>query len=226
VALPGIGSRPSRQPQPSDAVVIWSSSTSRARLLPCTAFRSAHGVTICNTTLYQHLSPVNGSSIISEAPGMVPRRRETGATRSAAGRVTAHLLLSFLALSASPIAAAGNTGANAQIVIPVDASPIAPLLPEPPAPAEHTFVSSPIMFSLQTRLLTIGYPPPNRPSDTSSITAPTDTRTCIGNKMSPSRRPMYGWPPRTATRPSALAPSEHEAAPSAYNDWWTGGRVW
>ncbi|KAK4123631.1 alpha/beta-hydrolase [Parathielavia appendiculata] len=70
---------------------------------------------------------------------MLPRRREASATCSAAGRVAAQLLLSFLALSASPVAAAGNAAPNAQLVLPIDASPIAPPIPEPPAAAEHTF---------------------------------------------------------------------------------------
>ena len=80
----------------------------------------------------------------STAPGMLPRRKGAGATCTSAGRVTAQLLLSFLALSASPLAAAAGTSrADAQLVIPIDAGPIAPLIPEPPAPAEHTFVSNP-----------------------------------------------------------------------------------
>ncbi|KAK3301947.1 autophagy protein atg15 [Chaetomium strumarium] len=70
---------------------------------------------------------------------MLPRRKQAGATCTSAGRVTAQLLLSFLALSATPISAAGNTRSDAQFVLPIDASPIAPLIPEPPAPAEHTF---------------------------------------------------------------------------------------
>ncbi|KAK4106866.1 autophagy protein atg15 [Parathielavia hyrcaniae] len=72
---------------------------------------------------------------------MLPRRREAGATCSAACRVAAQLLLSFLALaaSASTVAAAGNAAPNAQLALPIDASPIPPLLPEPLAPAEHTF---------------------------------------------------------------------------------------
>jgi hypothetical protein len=143
------GSGQAANPNQGNAVVIRSSSPSRARHLPRTAFRSTDGVTICNTTVYRHLSPVSCPSITSTAPGMVPRRREAGATCSAAGRVTAQLLLSFLALSASPIAAAGNAGQDAQIVIPIDASPIAPLIPEPPAPAEHTFVSCLVTSCLQ-----------------------------------------------------------------------------
>ncbi|KAK4033190.1 autophagy protein atg15 [Parachaetomium inaequale] len=70
---------------------------------------------------------------------MLPKRREAGATCSSAGRVTAQLLLSFLALSASPLAAAANARSDTQLVLPIEAAPIAPLIPEPPAPAEHTF---------------------------------------------------------------------------------------
>lgn len=73
---------------------------------------------------------------------MLPRRKAPGATCTSAGRVTAQLLLSFLALSGSPLAAAGKAGPDAQLVIPVDAAPIAPLIPEPPPPAEHVFVST------------------------------------------------------------------------------------
>ncbi|KAK3296163.1 autophagy protein atg15 [Chaetomium fimeti] len=70
---------------------------------------------------------------------MFPKRREAGSTCSSTGRVTARLLLSFLALSASPIAAASNPKQDAQLVLPIEVAPIAPLIPEPPAPAEHTF---------------------------------------------------------------------------------------
>ncbi|AEO69483.1 autophagy protein atg15 [Thermothielavioides terrestris NRRL 8126] len=70
---------------------------------------------------------------------MSPKRRQANAVCSSAGRVTAHLLLSFLALSASPISAAGNARQEAQLVLPVESSPITPLIPEPPGPAEHLF---------------------------------------------------------------------------------------
>ncbi|KAH6850383.1 Alpha/Beta hydrolase protein [Chaetomium sp. MPI-CAGE-AT-0009] len=70
---------------------------------------------------------------------MFPKRREASSTCSSTGRVTARLLLSFLALSASPVAAAGNSKPDAQLVLPIEVAPIAPLIPEPPAPAEHTF---------------------------------------------------------------------------------------
>ncbi|KAK3380265.1 Alpha/Beta hydrolase protein [Lasiosphaeria ovina] len=55
---------------------------------------------------------------------------------TSAGRVTAHLLLSFLALGAS---VAGNTAPDTQLVIPIDVSPLPPLIPEPSKRGEHTF---------------------------------------------------------------------------------------
>jgi hypothetical protein len=67
---------------------------------------------------------------------------------------------------------------------------------------------------------------PPRLSDTSTITAPTDTRRSIENKMSLNRARMYGWRLRTVSRPSALAPCEHAAARSKSNGWSIGGRVW
>ncbi|RYC59874.1 hypothetical protein CHU98_g6332 [Xylaria longipes] len=63
------------------------------------------------------------------------RRRSASTTCDSAGRVTANLLLSFLALSASPAAASIS---NSDSIF--EESPIlAPLVPEPPAPAEHIF---------------------------------------------------------------------------------------
>ncbi|KAI0481739.1 Alpha/Beta hydrolase protein [Xylaria cf. heliscus] len=63
------------------------------------------------------------------------RRRTALTTCDSVGRVTANLLLSFLALSASPTVASVS---NSDSIF--DDSPIlAPLVPEPPAPAEHTF---------------------------------------------------------------------------------------
>ncbi|KAK5664376.1 hypothetical protein OQA88_599 [Cercophora sp. LCS_1] len=70
---------------------------------------------------------------------MFSRRRKAGSTCTSTARVTAQLLLSFLALSASPVAAVANTRQDAQLVIPIDAGPIPPLIPEPPTPAEHVF---------------------------------------------------------------------------------------
>ncbi|KAI1107238.1 alpha/beta-hydrolase [Jackrogersella minutella] len=66
---------------------------------------------------------------------MVARRKRPASTCHSAGRVTARLLLSFLAVSASPaVANLQNSGA----IFPN--SPIlTPLIPEPPQPAEHTF---------------------------------------------------------------------------------------
>ncbi|KAI1457733.1 alpha/beta-hydrolase [Annulohypoxylon moriforme] len=66
---------------------------------------------------------------------MVARRKRPASTCRSAGRVTARLLLSFLAVSASPAVARIQ---NSEAVFPN--SPIlAPLIPEPPQPAEHTF---------------------------------------------------------------------------------------
>ncbi|KAK3322447.1 Alpha/Beta hydrolase protein [Apodospora peruviana] len=72
---------------------------------------------------------------------MFSKRRKAGATCTSTGKVTAQLLLSFLALSASPSPASAtfNTGPNLQQVIPIGPSPITPLVPEAPEPAEHTF---------------------------------------------------------------------------------------
>lgn len=70
------------------------------------------------------------------------RRKEAGAQCTSNGRVTAQLLLSFLALSGTTIATAPrNHQGNAQQVlpIPIDISPIPGLSPEAPQPAEHTF---------------------------------------------------------------------------------------
>lgn len=80
---------------------------------------------------------------IGTVPGMFLERNRASATCTSAGRVTAKLLLSFLALSPSPISAAGQAGPDAQLVLPIDSPPIAPLIPEHPTPAEHTFVSGP-----------------------------------------------------------------------------------
>jgi lipase ATG15 len=70
------------------------------------------------------------------------RRRKDSGGCSSAGRVTAKLLLSFLAVSATPTHAAVNKQANQQAVLPYDPVPLAPLNPEPPSPAEHVFVST------------------------------------------------------------------------------------
>ncbi|TRX91386.1 hypothetical protein FHL15_007808 [Xylaria flabelliformis] len=63
------------------------------------------------------------------------RRRSASIICGSAGRVTANLLLSFLALSASPAAASISSSDS----IFEDSPILAPLVPEPPAPAEHTF---------------------------------------------------------------------------------------
>jgi len=65
---------------------------------------------------------------------------------TSSGRVTAKLLLSFLALSAAPVAGAGGPRQDAQLVIPIEAAPLPPLIPEAPRPAEHTFVSDTCPF--------------------------------------------------------------------------------
>ncbi|KAK0621590.1 Alpha/Beta hydrolase protein [Bombardia bombarda] len=70
---------------------------------------------------------------------MFSKRRKAGATCTSTGRVTAQLLLSFLALSATPIHATLNTNSDAQLVIPIESSPLLPLVPEAPRPTEHTF---------------------------------------------------------------------------------------
>ncbi|KAI1496733.1 Alpha/Beta hydrolase protein [Biscogniauxia marginata] len=66
---------------------------------------------------------------------MTPRRKRPDPSCHSAGRVTARLLLSFLAISAAPAAA---TISNTDAVFP-DIPVLSPLLPEPPQPAEHTF---------------------------------------------------------------------------------------
>ncbi|KAI1331126.1 Alpha/Beta hydrolase protein [Xylariaceae sp. FL0255] len=68
---------------------------------------------------------------------MITKRRRGAAasTCNSAGRVTAQILLSFLAISATPAVA---SIANADAFFPDDPI-LAPLVPEPPAPAEHTF---------------------------------------------------------------------------------------
>jgi hypothetical protein len=70
------------------------------------------------------------------------RRRKDAADCSSAGRVTAKLLLSFLAVSAVPTYASNNKPINQQAVLPYDPIPLPPLTPEPPSPSEHTFVST------------------------------------------------------------------------------------
>ncbi|KAI8634864.1 Alpha/Beta hydrolase protein [Xylariaceae sp. FL1651] len=68
---------------------------------------------------------------------MISKRRRPASTCDSAGRVTAQLLLSFLALSVSPATASlSNTDS---IFSDSPLLPIAPLVPEPPPPAEHTF---------------------------------------------------------------------------------------
>ncbi|KAI1312101.1 Alpha/Beta hydrolase protein [Xylaria venustula] len=64
------------------------------------------------------------------------RRRSTSTTCDSAGRTTANLLLSFLALSTASPAAASIYNTDS---ILSDSPILAPLVPEPPPPAEHTF---------------------------------------------------------------------------------------
>lgn len=78
------------------------------------------------------------------------RRRKDGAGCSSAGRVTAKLLLSFLAVSATPACAGNNKQINQQAVLPYDPVPLTPLKPEAPSPAEHTFVSTTHLRHLST----------------------------------------------------------------------------
>ncbi|KAL1843772.1 hypothetical protein VTJ49DRAFT_7482 [Mycothermus thermophilus] len=72
---------------------------------------------------------------------MLLRRREaSGTTCTSTAQVTAHLLLSFLALSPSPVAAVANEPAKPQAVLPPGhVSPITPIIPQPVAPAELSF---------------------------------------------------------------------------------------
>ncbi|KAL7626736.1 putative lipase atg15 [Parahypoxylon ruwenzoriense] len=62
-------------------------------------------------------------------------RRKRPSTCDSAGRVTAQLLLSFLAISASPVAASIQ---NSEATFP-NSPLLTPLIPEPPQAAEHTF---------------------------------------------------------------------------------------
>ncbi|KAA8632076.1 hypothetical protein SMACR_02199 [Sordaria macrospora] len=69
------------------------------------------------------------------------KRKVDAFSCTSAARVTARLALSFLALSTTTpvVNAFSYDEPNAQIVIPIEARPIQPLIPEPPAPAEHKF---------------------------------------------------------------------------------------
>lgn len=72
---------------------------------------------------------------------MILRRRAAcGDTCTSAGRVTAHLLLSFLAFSPPSVHAASQPRADDQAVLQLHPDYFNPA-PEPPAPADHTFVS-------------------------------------------------------------------------------------
>ncbi|TLS22869.1 uncharacterized protein PpBr36_06068 [Pyricularia pennisetigena] len=71
---------------------------------------------------------------------MITRRNSSNRCTSA-GRITAQLLLSFLAFSVAPTAASAphDNNAHEQFVLPLPQAPLGPLKPEPPAPAGHTF---------------------------------------------------------------------------------------
>ncbi|KAI0527928.1 Alpha/Beta hydrolase protein [Xylaria bambusicola] len=64
------------------------------------------------------------------------RRRSTSTTCDSAGRITANLVLSFLAISAASPAAASIYNTDS---IFSDTPILGPLVPEPPSPADHTF---------------------------------------------------------------------------------------
>ncbi|CAK7231428.1 Putative lipase atg15 [Sporothrix bragantina] len=68
-----------------------------------------------------------------------PSRGKSKHQCSSAGRVTAQLLLSFLALSTTSLAASGGGQASEQLVLPLPpAGHVPALTPEPPEPADHT----------------------------------------------------------------------------------------
>src|SRR5690348_16270431 len=72
---------------------------------------------------------------------MYASRQRHGRRRClAATRVTAGLLLSFLAMSSTPVLAA-NDGSSQIILQPEYVPVIPPLIPQPPSPSEHVFVS-------------------------------------------------------------------------------------
>ena len=72
---------------------------------------------------------------------MILRRKARGGdTCTSAGRVTAQLLLSFLAFSPTPVDAARSPRSDEQAVLPFQPDFFNPS-PEPPSPAEHVFVS-------------------------------------------------------------------------------------
>lgn len=87
-------------------------------------------------------------------------RRKTGGgdTCTSAGRVTANLLLSFLTLAPTPTFAGGHSRPNEQAVLPLQPELFNPT-PEPPAPAEHVFVSRPssLIYSPAAGLQTLVY---------------------------------------------------------------------
>ncbi|CAK7202424.1 Putative lipase atg15 [Sporothrix eucalyptigena] len=69
-----------------------------------------------------------------------PSRGKSKSQCTSAGRVTAQLLLSFLAFSTTSLAASTGGRASEQLVLPIPpAGHVPALAPEPPAPADHVF---------------------------------------------------------------------------------------
>lgn len=131
---------------------------------------------------------------LDDAPTMFSRRPTTSprparCTSKSTASITTGLLLSLLALSAAPAVATGHTRQDAQVVFPIEVSPlIPPLLPEPPAPAQHTFVSAPLLLTKCSG--------PNstlhRPSDTYTTMGRTDIRRSIARWTPTKPMPTCG----------------------------------
>ena len=141
-------------PEPSRlSTSMKSPATSAAPIQTSALLTAAHAPAFCILTI---------ANSVTVSFSMITRKRRTDSRCSSAGRVTASLLLSFIALSASASAnAAGhniqhmpnsnnihsnnnnnnnnNNRIDSQIVLPIDV--LQPLIPEPPSPAEHLFVS-------------------------------------------------------------------------------------
>lgn len=75
------------------------------------------------------------------------RKSKADDTCTSAGRVTAHLLLSFLTLSPTSVYANRDARSNEQAILPFEPEFFNPT-PEPPVPAEHVFVSALLPVSL------------------------------------------------------------------------------
>lgn len=70
-----------------------------------------------------------------------PSRGKSKPRCTSAGRVTAQVLLSFLAFSTTSLASIPDGRASEQLVLPLPPAGHVPALsPEPPAPADHVFV--------------------------------------------------------------------------------------